>query len=230
MARNAGRGFDLQDEFGGKRCFAEQPTAYDRLPLAQQLTKGGLRAYRPNRPGQCRVLFVVKCHGHCITSLRYASQRQIDISSNGVSLDTTNMTLGARIESRLEAVGLSQAELARRVGVRQSTMNSLIRGNSRTSRSIVQIARELETTPAYLLGETDDPTADVPDDNLVRAERELLTMFRSLAGDERSAISLIVRRLAACAEDSDLPRGVAVRHRTRAIALHDEPHTYKAQA
>lgn len=147
-----------------------------------------------------------------------------------MTLDNTKMTLGARIESRLEAVGLSQAELARRVGVRQSTMNSLIRGNSRTSRSIVQIARELETTPAYLLGETDDPTADVPDDNLVSAERELLAMFRCLDGDERSAISLIVRRLAACEEEPDLPRRVAVRRRARPIALHDEPHTYKAQA
>jgi transcriptional regulator with XRE-family HTH domain len=67
------------------------------------------------------------------------------------------MTLGRRIEERRVAVGISQAELARRVGIRQSTMNSLINGDSRSSRSIVQIARELGTTPSYLLGETHDP-------------------------------------------------------------------------
>lgn len=150
-----------------------------------------------------------------------------------MSLDTTNMTLGARIESRLEAVGLSQAELARRVGVRQSTMNSLIRGNSRTSRSIVQIARELQTTPAFLLGETDDPNADVPDDQLVNAERELLDLFRQLANDERTAISLIVRRLVEGAAHEPVGKYVeqpTMRDRRRDSTVHDEPHTYRARA
>lgn len=150
-----------------------------------------------------------------------------------MSLDTTNMTLGARIESRLEAVGLSQAELARRVGVRQSTMNSLIRGNSRTSRSIVQIARELQTTPAFLLGETDDPKADVPDDQLINAERELLDLFRQLANDERTAISLIVRRLVEGGGHECVPaypQPARVRERRRDSTVHDEQHTYRARA
>jgi len=72
------------------------------------------------------------------------------------------MTLGSRIEERRKAIGISQAELARRVGVRQSTMNSLIKGDSRTSRSLVQIARELRTSPEYLLGTTDDPDEGAP--------------------------------------------------------------------
>ncbi len=72
------------------------------------------------------------------------------------------MTLGARIEQRRKQLGISQAELARRVGVRQSTMNSLINGSSRSSRSIVRIAHHLHTTPAYLTGETDDPGQDLP--------------------------------------------------------------------
>lgn len=72
------------------------------------------------------------------------------------------MTLGMRIEERRKQIGLSQAELARRVGIRQSTMNSLIRGDSRTSRSLLKIARELQTTAAYLTGETDDPDEGAP--------------------------------------------------------------------
>jgi len=72
------------------------------------------------------------------------------------------MTLGQRIEERRKLIGLSQAELARQVGVRQSTMNSLINGDSRTSRSILKIARTLRTTPAYLAGDTDDPDEGAP--------------------------------------------------------------------
>jgi DNA-binding XRE family transcriptional regulator len=72
------------------------------------------------------------------------------------------MGLGARIEARRKEIGISQAELARRVGVRQSTMNSLINGNSRTTRSIVELARELSTTPHYLMGLSDDPDEDAP--------------------------------------------------------------------
>lgn len=67
------------------------------------------------------------------------------------------MSLGQRIEERRVLIGISQAELARRVGIGQSTMNSLINGDSRTSRSITRIAKELRTSPDYLMGETDDP-------------------------------------------------------------------------
>ena len=72
------------------------------------------------------------------------------------------MGLGQRIEERRRAIGVSQAELARRVGIRQSTMNSLINGNSRTTRSIVELARHLQTTPDYLMGLSDDPQEGAP--------------------------------------------------------------------
>lgn len=88
--------------------------------------------------------------------------REIDRDANGYTLDTGKMTLGARIDRRRIALGISQAELARRVGIRQSTINSLINGDSRSSRSITQIARVLGTTPSYLMGETDDPDENAP--------------------------------------------------------------------
>ena len=83
--------------------------------------------------------------------------REIELEANGCALDKRRMTLGRRIDERRSALGISQAELARRVGLRQSTINSLINGDSRSSRKIVQLARELATTPAYLTGEIDDP-------------------------------------------------------------------------
>jgi len=69
------------------------------------------------------------------------------------------MTLAKRLRLRLEEVGLSQSELARRVRVSQGTISGLLSGVSQGSSHLHKIARELGTTPEYLSGETDDPTA-----------------------------------------------------------------------
>lgn len=66
------------------------------------------------------------------------------------------MTLGERIEERLRAMKISQSELARRVGVSQPTINQLISGTAQGSKHLHRIAAELGTSPAYLLGESDD--------------------------------------------------------------------------
>lgn len=52
---------------------------------------------------------------------------------------------------------MSQTELARRVGLSQPTINNLIHRSKVGSKHLHRIARELQTTPAYLSGETDDP-------------------------------------------------------------------------
>lgn len=62
-----------------------------------------------------------------------------------------------RLIERRKSAGLSQAELARRVGIGQSSANRLESGGTRNPRQIVQIARALSTTPEYLTGESDDP-------------------------------------------------------------------------
>lgn len=67
-----------------------------------------------------------------------------------------------RLRHRLNARGLSQSELARRIGVTQATINKLAVGRSYDSKHLHKIARELATTPAYLEGEVDDPDANAP--------------------------------------------------------------------
>ena len=66
--------------------------------------------------------------------------------------------IGGRIVERLTALGISQAELARRVGITQPAINHLIKRGSGGSAHLHKIARELETSPEYLSGETDDPS------------------------------------------------------------------------
>lgn len=79
--------------------------------------------------------------------------------------------LGDRVSERLAAVGLSQAELARRVGITQPAINHLIKRGSGGSAHLHKIARELETTPEYLTGETDDPSVPGGDPSQMRKRR-----------------------------------------------------------
>lgn len=106
------------------------------------------------------------------------------------------MPLGERVRDRMTALGLSQAELARRVGVSQPSIYALIHRNKTGSKNLHLIARELGTTPAYLTGETDDPTAGAPPPpELDFRESQLLSAFRTLPEEQRLAIFTIISGL-----------------------------------
>lgn len=61
-----------------------------------------------------------------------------------------------RLREMMKQRGLSQSELARRVGVAQATIYKLVSGTIYSTKHLHKIARELGTTPAYLSGEIDD--------------------------------------------------------------------------
>ena len=68
------------------------------------------------------------------------------------------MHTSERITERRRALGLSQATLAKMVGVTQPTIGKLEAGISLGSSYIHKIARALGTTAEYLTGEIDDPS------------------------------------------------------------------------
>lgn len=113
-----------------------------------------------------------------------------------------------RLRARMELFGLSQSELARRVGISQQTVAHLVSGQAFGSKHLHQIARELETTSAYLMGETDDPNSDSPVDRLGLSgeERQLIEYLRGMAAEDRRAIL----RLSRTAAHSPEPEPVAV--------------------
>lgn len=65
-----------------------------------------------------------------------------------------------RVRRLLEERGISQSELARRVRVTQGAIAKIVSNNPGGSSHLHKIARELGTTPEYLLGEIDDPGED----------------------------------------------------------------------
>ena len=83
-----------------------------------------------------------------------------------------------RVRSLMEARGISQSELARRVQVTQGAIAKIVSNNPGGSSHLHKIARELGTTPAYLTGETDDPAEGaVP----APTEREIAEHFDLVA-------------------------------------------------
>lgn len=72
------------------------------------------------------------------------------------------MLIADRLRERMSEFRLSQSELARRVGVTQTTIRKLVSGGGYGSKYLHLIARELQTTPAYLTGEIDDPDEGAP--------------------------------------------------------------------
>ena len=123
------------------------------------------------------------------------------------------MIRGDRILELLHARGLSQGELARRVGVKQPSIFKLIHDNKSGSRHLHRIACELGTTSAYLTGETDDPDSDLPDDAMTSEEREWVDLLRALEPKERQAALTLVRTIATSA---------------RSPTIHDKGQGYKS--
>lgn len=71
--------------------------------------------------------------------------------------------IGQRIRTAREDYGMSQAELARRVGVKPQTMNAIELGRQDPKASLVRdIARVLRVRGEYLLGLTDDKDIPAP--------------------------------------------------------------------
>lgn len=113
--------------------------------------------------------------------------------------------LGERIAERIKALDISQSELARRASLPQTTVNSLVKGNRRSSPHLVRLARELHTTPAYLQGETNDPDSDAPEaPPLSAAQRELIEIVDHLSPADQAALLHIARSMAGKASTGTL--------------------------
>lgn len=103
-------------------------------------------------------------------------------------------------------MGLSQAELARRIGISQPSVNHLLRKGATGSKHLHKIARVLETTPEYLTGESDEVSPlkvasgrsaffGAPVEPFGH-EKEWLDALRELGPKERAAVLDLAKTLA----------------------------------
>ena len=98
--------------------------------------------------------------------------------------------LVARIKALADDRGLRMQHLAKRLDADAGFFSECSRGKRKmTAAQIETLADALSTTPAYLLGETDEkekPTGAVAD-GLSAKERELIDLFRGLSPAEQDA-------------------------------------------
>ena len=111
-----------------------------------------------------------------------------------VPVEWASMSIGERIEERRKAVGIkSQAELARRAKVPQSTLNGLIREPYRWSPHLARIAHELHTTITYLLGEEATAPDIIPSLNF--EERTSLELLQAASPSDRQLMVSVLRAI-----------------------------------
>jgi DNA-binding XRE family transcriptional regulator len=71
------------------------------------------------------------------------------------------------------AAGLSQAELGKRIGVSQQTIQKIENGTTQNPRYVVEIALVLKKSPQYLKGLSNDPEPGPTKDDLKAAIEDL---------------------------------------------------------
>jgi len=72
----------------------------------------------------------------------------------------TRMYIGKRVNLARKRAGMTQKELAEKVGIRQSTLSELEQGKSRSTVHLASIARACGVTVQYLEGLTDQPESE----------------------------------------------------------------------
>lgn len=108
-------------------------------------------------------------------------------------------TIGENILQLRKALGWTQEELAKRMGYKsKSTINKIELGiNDIPQSKIKQFAEVLGTTPAHLLGWTDDQTeqnnASPEEIKLSEGEQLLLELFRKIPEDRQEFFLDMVR-------------------------------------
>lgn len=102
----------------------------------------------------------------------------------------------ARIKERRIQLGMSQEELAFKVGTTQKQISRYERGvNDPTGDVLAKLADALNTTTDYILGRTDSPERQVTESNLDPLETEIVTLLRDQSEAARQRALNVIKAL-----------------------------------
>ena len=116
------------------------------------------------------------------------------------------MTIGQRVKLRREELGLSQEELAKRIGYKSKTSINKIELDFRnlTQSKIKAIADALETTPSYIMG-WDEEAAEAVKKAVPSEEdslnAEIIQLFMGLTADQKKEALNYLRYLSTKSEN-----------------------------
>ena len=124
-------------------------------------------------------------------------------------------TLGQKVRIERATLGLSQAELAERVGVSRQYVSDIERDSETINignKTVLSLADALGVSPAYLMGLSDNPLQGIEDDEetplasmppwAAGIGKELLDIFQNLPANDQAMLLTIAKRLRA----ADTPR------------------------
>lgn len=110
----------------------------------------------------------------------------------------TTQDFGNRVKARRKELGLSQLQLALRIGYKdKSTVAKIESGDRDLPRSkIVEIAEALSVTPQYLLGWEEEPDKKTASSEAAR-KQEFIELFDLLSPEEKKLIVAQMRGILA---------------------------------
>lgn len=108
-----------------------------------------------------------------------------------------NIQIANRIKDRAKSCGISQAHLCKCLDKRRTFISEVAAGKDNLDLNEIDIvARELSTTPSYLLGETDDPSrGEVGENEVNEDETEMLELYRSLSTDNKELLKKLIEQM-----------------------------------
>lgn len=117
--------------------------------------------------------------------------------------DPIDITLGMRVRLHRDVLGITQADLAKAIGVSFQQVQKYEKGTNRISASrLMQIASHLDTSAARLLGENEPNNAVSPELMTTPGATELLKAFQAIdSRQHRSGLLAMARSLAAARPD-----------------------------
>ena len=103
------------------------------------------------------------------------------------------MTVAARVKARRESLGLSQGELAKRLGLNSRSSISRIENNGDdiTLRDVGRLAKALECSPLYLMGW--DEEENKPIYKKITNDDDINTLYDRLDAKQKKLVQDIIK-------------------------------------